>query len=707
MTEAQQDPELQNQLQLSEKLREQLATTWQEKLDMTIRLQAERREKLRQCGIVLGNGGGGESPTLIGVAAPTEMPYMLNFRGSTSRSCLIFYLRDGDTLIGDPDGPGNTSTQLIVDRTFVMQGPGILKQHCILRVEQGDDEIKAFVVPLASAKLFLNQMPVTHQMPLFTGDLISFGNDLDYCFQNPKEETPFRRESPLQVPVMSDSSNSEHTPTTKTGHRPRRTDDDAASVPSGLSSVHQPNVYGKTSSNSGSSDTFDSPVASPRMGERPLMPLAGDDTALCRTEAMFFFERGNEPELLSALITQMHGYCLDFKLAPAYALFLMIRGAEQMYCDNELRLYMSSIAKLIKLRLTEAYEDQDLATVLFWLSNISELLAAIKADPSLVTKAGDIAVTLTNCAEESFTFFTEQVYQRLHQAVPSILRESSIITTSPVRSTSKEGLSNLQFVIDQLKTVHQLIGVCLLSKFVADQIFGFLFHQMGTVLFNDFIQRLDFFCWERALIVKFNLSRMADFASSHGLKMVMDMQFRHISQAVLLLQLNKTSLASLDFICDNCGKLNSMHIEHILRNYQASQDEMGVSAELISCVKARAMNEADVECLEDESSGFRVQLLRQYAPAAFHLTGASHMRTGLVSASIITVIATDCCVSRATCRRYGWSRAIWPACSGTWAKAGRCSTTSAPSTPHAPWTRHSGSAATYNSELLSIKDGWQ
>ncbi len=70
---------------------------------------------------------------------------------------------------------------------------------------------------------------------------------------------------------------------------------------------------------------------------------------------------------------------------------------------------------------------------------------------------------------------------------------------------------------------------------------------------------------------------------------------------------------------------------HILKNYEPSNNEMLVSDELTSCLKAKAMIDADVECADDEAYGYRVQLLRNVdVHAPFHIAGTCHMQHGLV-----------------------------------------------------------------------------
>ena len=682
--------ELNQRLQAAEKLHALLGRPWDERLQETQAVQLGWQRRLRDCGILVGDRDDDEGP--IGVALPVGTPYLLNFAGASAKTGLIYYIRDGDTLVSNPDATIGDDLPLIVDRTLEMRGRHVARQHCIIR----SASTAVAAIPLKGADTLVNHQRIERQTELFTGDMLSFGAELDYCFQNPQEERP--------ACTVARSFGSDTSLSTRhaTSLGPRRSyEDDGRTGSSTFSSAGkqaQPIASGTLQPPSSASDNSDSRATSPSFSpyrqtpqRRSVIAAAPTDSERqqCRAEAVFACERNKESGLLTALITNMKGYLLEFKLGPAYALYFLIRGRGAHERDYDVKKLMSSIATLIKMRLQEAFEDQDLATVLFWLANTSELLAAVKGDSALVLEAGDLAVALTNLAEDAFSFFAEQVYARLRQAVPFILSESSIITSALSKiSSGHDGPSHLQFVIAQLRSVHRLMDACLLSKFIGDQIFSYIFQQMGTLLFNSFVANPENFRWERALVIKFNLSRLSDFASAHGLKVVMERHLKHISQAVLLLQLNKTSLAHLDHICENCGSLNSVQIEHLLRNYRAGHDEAAVSADLISCIKARAMNDVDLECAEDEACGFRVQLLRVPAAATFHLAGAFHIQTGLVRPVPPARIAH--LRGRTTWRRSACSRGTWPACSTSPAAANRPTSRCAPSMPRTLSMRRCG-----------------
>eukprot|EP00042_Codosiga_hollandica_P037957 m.304469 g.304469 ORF g.304469 m.304469 type:complete len:1251 (-) comp55270_c1_seq1:55-3807(-) len=390
-------------------------------------------------------------------------------------------------------------------------------------------------------------------------------------------------------------------------------------------------------------------LTAPTISRRYNLPGSStEEVAELRDESAFSYEKQDEGRLLSSLITNADGSKVSFKLTPAYGLNCMLLFCESHLSAKELRDFLLDVGTLIKMKLYECITEKDVASISFWLANSSELLTAIKSDEHLLTTSGEIQVLLANCAEDAFSALVDQIKARIQPAIPALLREHSsgqaTSAPSPLRPRPSglallESAADVDFLIATLEAVLTLLRVCEVSRFIMEQVFAFVFHHIGGSLFNKFMGSTEYFHWERGLIIKFNLTKLQDWASLSGLQHVFDVHFVFISEAALLLQTNKSQLSHLDHICEICSHLNSLQLDHILKNYRASRDEGPVNVTLVDCLKARAANSVDLACLDDESCNFKVQLLRNADMLApFHLVGRYHMQTGLGDRHLLSTI---------------------------------------------------------------------
>lgn len=155
--------------------------------------------------------------------------------------------------------------------------------------------------------------------------------------------------------------------------------------------------------------------------------------------------------------------------------------------------------------------------------------------------------------------------------------------------------------------------------------FSSTFYYIGAGVFNLLVSSSRGLTWKRGLVLRFNLVQLVDWGAERKLNHL-DVYLEHAFQASQLLQANKSSLAHLDALCNSSSKLNSVQVGKLLRSYRPSEGEPSVSVELIACVRARAMANADVKALDDEtvfcryvslSSPLGVRFLRPRHFAAF------------------------------------------------------------------------------------------
>ncbi|PVF92902.1 kinesin-like protein [Serendipita vermifera] len=181
--------ELQEQLESSEKLMQELNETWEEKLQKTQEVHKEREKALEELGITV-------DKNMVGVHAPKRMPHLVNLNEDPLMSeCLVYQLKPGRTIVGRMDSDKSTSIRL--------SGEKILDEHCYLDNDNGVVTIQA---PAESLTL-LNGKRVTpgQSHKLRSGYRIILGDNHVFRFNNPEEVRKQRdRQRQLTLGVNGD-----------------------------------------------------------------------------------------------------------------------------------------------------------------------------------------------------------------------------------------------------------------------------------------------------------------------------------------------------------------------------------------------------------------------------------------------------------------------------------------------------------------------
>ncbi|KAG9000608.1 kinesin-like protein Klp8 [Tulasnella sp. JGI-2019a] len=160
--------ELQEQLQSSEKLMQSLNETWEEKLTRTQEVHKEREKALEELGITVEKSG-------IGVHTPKKMPHLNE--DPLMSECLIYQLKEGDTMVGRMGGEKPAAIRL--------SGNNILEDHCHFENISGTVTITA----TADSITLLNgkQLPPDQPFKLRSGFRIILGDSHVFRFNNPEE----------------------------------------------------------------------------------------------------------------------------------------------------------------------------------------------------------------------------------------------------------------------------------------------------------------------------------------------------------------------------------------------------------------------------------------------------------------------------------------------------------------------------------------
>ena len=146
--------ELQDQLQASEKLMENLNLTWEQKMAQTQAIHVERENALEELGISVDKDVG-----VLGVRAPQRHPSLVNFNEDPLMSeCLIYQIKPGTTIAGSVD---ENKAQIR------LSGEHILPEHCTFVNEDGIVTVEA----MSEARMFVNgkRIPASSPVKLLNG----------------------------------------------------------------------------------------------------------------------------------------------------------------------------------------------------------------------------------------------------------------------------------------------------------------------------------------------------------------------------------------------------------------------------------------------------------------------------------------------------------------------------------------------------------
>lgn len=178
-------PELNDRLQESEKLIQEMTVTWEEKLRMTEAIAQERQKQLESLGISLQSSG---------IRVGDDKCFLVNLNADPALNELLVYYLKEHTLVGSADS-----------QDIQLCGMGILPEHCIIDISQ---EGQVILTPKKNSRSFVNGSAVTGAVHLHHGDRILWGNNHFFRLSLPKKKS--ERENEDRENTVKKSSSTEH-----------------------------------------------------------------------------------------------------------------------------------------------------------------------------------------------------------------------------------------------------------------------------------------------------------------------------------------------------------------------------------------------------------------------------------------------------------------------------------------------------------------
>ncbi|KAI8609026.1 DIL domain-containing protein, partial [Chytriomyces sp. MP71] len=149
-----------------------------------------------------------------------------------------------------------------------------------------------------------------------------------------------------------------------------------------------------------------------------------------------------------------------------------------------------------------------------------------------------------------------------------------------------------QFTIEQLLNFLSKLSKTMRCYYMEDsmtrQILTELLRVIGVSAFNHILVRKNFCTWKRGVQIQYNVSRLEEWCTTHGIAEA-TLHLQQLLQAAKLLTLNKTSPQDIETIFDVCFLLNPTQIKKLLSLYYAADFDSPLSPELLKIVANRAL----------------------------------------------------------------------------------------------------------------------
>ncbi|RKO98816.1 hypothetical protein CXG81DRAFT_15404 [Caulochytrium protostelioides] len=275
--------------------------------------------------------------------------------------------------------------------------------------------------------------------------------------------------------------------------------------------------------------------------------------------------------------------------------------------------------------LTTKFEDDYVSA--FWLSNCFELLCIVKtAQETHARENRKKRPNLTDVTDKERAL--DQVRQKLDYLLIEIyhgwIRElkkrlSNMIVPAVIENQSLPGYICKQmgglwgkwgkatqgtpFTIEQLLNFLSKLAKTMrcyyMEESMSRQILTEFLRVIGVSSFNHLLMRKNFCTWKRGVQIQYNVSRLEEWCTGHGIAEA-TLHLQQLLQAAKLLTLNKTSPQDIETIFDVCFLLNPTQIKKLLSLYYAADFDSPLSPELLNIAASRAiLNEKSDSLLLD------------------------------------------------------------------------------------------------------------
>ncbi|KAK3747774.1 hypothetical protein QZH41_008799 [Actinostola sp. cb2023] len=355
-----------------------------------------------------------------------------------------------------------------------------------------------------------------------------------------------------------------------------------------------------------------------------------------------FLETG-EDAFFAAVVSEVNGQAVHFKLAPTYTLYMCSRYRMSPAYRTELMDHQRgerlgvTLLKIANMARSTIRENAEVpGSLAFWMANCSELLHFIKQDRDMspYTKDGQPngQQVLAQSVHQAFRDFVRCVQNELRTVMAAFIdpTDGADMEDSDLDSLNEndndhisehsdgrsyrygpdgrplssgdswfggrrgQGRATVSEVIYNLSSTMSLLRRCRVNAALTIQVFSQLFHFVNTWLFNKLVlePKLGLCTKDWGRRISKRLARVEKWAEKQGLELAADCHLCRIAQAAHLLQAPKNSSADINAISSSCFKLNSLQVRTLLNNYRPGSDEY-IPQELVESMVIAAEQNAD------------------------------------------------------------------------------------------------------------------
>uniref|UniRef100_A0A2R5LKM4 Putative actin filament-binding protein afadin n=1 Tax=Ornithodoros turicata TaxID=34597 RepID=A0A2R5LKM4_9ACAR len=509
---------------------------------------------------------------------PSLLPWLVELRPEGTGEPFRHRLMLGMTEVGSAPS---------ADQGLQLQGPGIHPRHCVFAHTEG---VITVTPSHHEAEIYVDSARIYDTTILQHGSVVRFGRHQAFRFLILHVEPP-------HVGSRDNSYPPEYM------ERPRDDDD----MLGGETYETAFDVLGSveaTSTHSHHSDEVLSTAPSQQKhshSESGMDHRRGSDPIL---PAVLEFWEEHEGAFLEAVIGQLDWSAAQFKLAPAYTLYMACRYRASTHFRPEIspteRAHrLTALANEIGARVRNTVEapNGQPGPLAFWLANASELLHFLRQDRHLSAYTLDAQDLLSEAVQRAFAFLVSAHRKELARALPSAF--------APHHQGQAPQEAAVGEILSVLGGTMSLLRRCRVNAALTIQLFSWLFHHINVWLFNGLVMGTNYCCRAYGAMLKRRLAHLVAWAEKQGLELAADCHLARIIQAAHLLQTSKSTAEDVTSISSACFKLNSVQLRTLLERYQTTQDEPPVQRALIEGVVKVAENTADEQA---RNEGREVQL---------------------------------------------------------------------------------------------------
>ena len=320
------------------------------------------------------------------------------------------------------------------------------------------------------------------------------------------------------------------------------------------------------------------------------------------------FSESNEDEILIH-ISNANPMTVQFKLAPAYAIYMMLRYRLSVRYNERSAQLSELLSPLIQkivemMRKTINLNHLNHLILAYWLANSSEFLYILKHDKNLSSVSLDSQEVLAGCVQIAFYYMKNLIEKKLDFLLNEFINPTDDedtefeIIINEINTDECRQLNNEHSIKKLIKVLNEAINVLRGSRVhhsLTNQLFSQLFHYISSSLFNKLVNDNQNVLCTKSWGLKLNdfLEKVESWAKKQGLEVVSKKYLTKLHQASFLLRASKHSLKDFSIVSPNCCSLNSLQIKSLLNKYVTTSDELSISQELINSLISAALVNAD------------------------------------------------------------------------------------------------------------------